>query len=224
MPILSRAKSYAWAIFSLRVKRWSDVCVSFCSEYSRTSTSWSRCAACSLTCSWAASLWSLGHTRGNISTGRCARLSWGTSETTTGARTQDARTRTETQTHSHMCVILPDHHPAAAFHLFGFMHTCSKLAFKKKKVNPCVRFGCRFQVLLSAVHASYSASLDEPQMCPTCQRNWNPAVWSSSERCGVFMRHSDKKLTSLVCFRQVETTSVLERCRGEWLTFKYKSW
>lgn len=38
--------------------------------------------AWSLTCSWAAFLWSLEHMRGNISTGRCAGLSLGISETT----------------------------------------------------------------------------------------------------------------------------------------------
>lgn len=43
----------------------------------------------SLTCSWAAFLWSLEHMRGNISTGRCAGLSLGISETTKKARIRE---------------------------------------------------------------------------------------------------------------------------------------
>lgn len=54
-------------------------------------------AACSLTCSWAAFLWSLGHMRGSISTGRCATLSSGTSETTGQGRTHLDRPRRQSQ-------------------------------------------------------------------------------------------------------------------------------
>lgn len=50
---------------------------------------------CSLTCSWAAFLWSLEHMRGNISTGRCATLSWGTSETAGQGRTRLERLNTD---------------------------------------------------------------------------------------------------------------------------------
>lgn len=87
MPILSRAKSYAWAIFSLTARRvtWLE----------RHVTTHNSRVVCTLTCSWAAFLWSLEHTRGNISTGRCVTLSWGTSETTGQGRTRLERLNTD---------------------------------------------------------------------------------------------------------------------------------
>lgn len=84
--------------------------------------------ACSLTCSWAAFLWSLEHMRGNISTGRCARLSWGISETTREARIQeDGLTGVETQKTNILYIYIYTifNCPASAFLWLGLIDPCS---------------------------------------------------------------------------------------------------
>ena len=64
---------------------FSQICVLHrFTEGSTRHTAQPHYAACALTCSWAASLWSPGRMRGSISTGRCATLSWDISETTAG--------------------------------------------------------------------------------------------------------------------------------------------
>lgn len=86
------------------------------------------CAARSLTCSWAASLWSPGHMRGNISTGRCARLSLGISETTTEAGTQgDNCYRNTSKCLIGTVNILQDNHPSGVIRICFFYKSMLKI-------------------------------------------------------------------------------------------------
>ncbi len=153
--------------------------------------------------------------RGSISTGRCARLSLGISETTTGDRVRwDKITGIDTNTHINIAYILQDNHPSWSGCIKPCNLSCWSLGayptledYQKRRFFPSAQMRDLggggvpgFTQHSCAVRLCYPASLDRPQMWPTFQRappnsNEHNRVWSVFEgyKClDVWNWHSGK--------------------------------